>query len=41
MHDNPPQAEMRFGATELSLVAKDPRTNNAVATTRKWEAEMA
>ncbi|GLC64777.1 hypothetical protein PLESTF_000206400 [Pleodorina starrii] len=35
------QAEMRFGATELSLVARDRKTNNAVAATILWDADMA
>lgn len=31
---------MSFGATELTLVASDARTGNAVATRVEWDGEL-
>ncbi|PNH04920.1 hypothetical protein TSOC_008971 [Tetrabaena socialis] len=36
----PVQVEVRFGATELSLVARDLKTGNAVATTISWTGDV-
>ncbi len=33
------QVEMRFGGTELVMVACDPKTGDAVATTVEWAGE--
>ncbi|GLC61379.1 hypothetical protein PLESTB_001749800 [Pleodorina starrii] len=33
------EVELRFGGTEITLFARDPRTNNAVATSVQWTPE--
>ncbi|EFJ52796.1 hypothetical protein VOLCADRAFT_120200 [Volvox carteri f. nagariensis] len=33
------EVELRFGGTEITLLARDPQTNNAVATTTNWTPE--
>ncbi len=34
------QARLAFGATELTLTARDPHTGNAVATRVVWDGEL-
>ncbi len=35
-----PQAELRFGCSELTVTATDPRTGNAVACRVVWDGEL-
>ncbi len=37
----PLQVELRFGRTELSMVAFDAKTNNVVAASVAWDADIA
>lgn len=34
------QAKLTFGATELTLTARDPHTGNTVATRVVWDGEL-
>ncbi len=36
----PLQVDMRFGSTELEVVARDLQTGNAVATSLEWDGEL-
>ncbi|KXZ51185.1 hypothetical protein GPECTOR_13g672 [Gonium pectorale] len=38
-HDYKLEAELRFGATEITLLARDLHTRNAVATTLSWTSD--
>ncbi|KAG2500197.1 hypothetical protein HYH03_001777 [Edaphochlamys debaryana] len=37
-HENPLEVEFRFGSTEITVVARDVRSNNSVATSVAWAA---